>query len=106
LQPTRQVGAVLGSAAMGALMTSRITAELSTLGVGGGAKVGEGSHVGQLPEMVREPFSTAMSQSAMLPAAALLVGFVAVMFFVNPRKGPTEQAVPAGVDGESVSTGH
>lgn len=103
---TRQVGAVLGSAAMGALMTSRITAELSNLGVaGGGATVGEGSHVGQLPEMVREPFSTAMAQSALLPAAALLVGFVAVLFFANPRKGQAMQEVPAGADGESVPTG-
>lgn len=99
---TRQVGAVLGSAAMGALMTSRITAELSTLGFDGGAKVGEGSHVGQLPEMVREPFATAMAQSAMLPAAALMLGFVAVMFFVNPRKGQAVQDVPEAAGDESV----
>jgi len=103
---TRQVGAVLGSAAMGALMTSRITAELSTLGVAGGGNISQ-EFRGQLPEMVREPFSTAMSQSAMLPAVALLVGFVAVMFFANPRKeAGRSQEVPvaSGGDAESVPT--
>lgn len=102
---TRQVGAVLGSAAMGALMTSRITAELSTLGISGTAKIGEGFH-GQLPEIVREPFSNAMAQSAMLPAAALMLGFAAVLFFVNPRKGASPQVVPvpSGGDSEPVAT--
>ncbi|MDH6676430.1 EmrB/QacA subfamily drug resistance transporter [Rhodococcus sp. LBL1] len=99
---TRQVGAVLGSAAMGALMTSRITSELSTLGVGG-VKVGEAHFQGgQLPAMVREPFATAMSQSAMLPAAVLMLGFAVVLFFVNPRAGQPVQEVPATAGDDSV----
>ncbi|RVW06388.1 DHA2 family efflux MFS transporter permease subunit [Rhodococcus spongiicola] len=92
---TRQVGAVLGSAAMGALMTSRITAEVPGAG---GASVHEGFFVGQLPELVREPFSTAMAQSTMLPAAALMLGFVAVLFFVDPRKGTGTQHVSISRD--------
>ncbi|CAM2771136.1 DHA2 family efflux MFS transporter permease subunit [Prescottella defluvii] len=100
---TRQVGAVLGSAAMGALMTSRITAELSSVGVSGGASAGEGHFMGgQLPEAVREPFATAMAQSAMLPAAVLMLGFAVVLFFVNPRKGAPVREVTA--DTEAAAT--
>ncbi len=99
---TRQVGAVLGSAAMGALMTSRITAELSTIGIAGGAPTGEGFHGGQLPAIVQEPFANAMSQSAMLPAAVLMLGFAVVLFFVNPRKGQAVREVPAAAGDETV----
>ncbi|WP_137723437.1 DHA2 family efflux MFS transporter permease subunit [Prescottella subtropica] len=97
---TRQIGAVLGSAAMGALMTSRITAELSTVGVSAGSKISEGFH-GQLPEMVREPFSQAMAQSAMLPAAVLMLGFAVVLFFVNPRAGSAAPEASTTPDGDT-----
>ncbi len=59
---TRQVGAVLGSAAIGALITARLAAQGLT---GGSSEAG----VGHLPEFVREPFSTAMSESIWLPPA-------------------------------------
>ncbi|QNG18107.1 DHA2 family efflux MFS transporter permease subunit [Rhodococcus triatomae] len=84
---TRQVGAVLGSAAIGALITARLAAQ----GLGGGASEHEG--VQDLPDVVREPFSTAMSQSVWLPAAVLLVGFLASVAFARPlRAGDREKS--------------
>ncbi|NLE82227.1 MAG: MFS transporter [Rhodococcus sp.] len=91
---TRQAGAVLGSAAMGALITARLAAG----GVDGG---GEESTIRQLPEFVREPFSTAMSESMWLPAAVLVVGFVCAVCFARPvrathpaRTDPNQAADP------------
>jgi len=77
---TRQVGAVLGSAAIGALITARLAAQGLT---GGSSEAG----VGHLPEFVREPFSTAMSESIWLPAGVLLIGFVASVCFARPLRG-------------------
>ena len=39
----------------------------------------------QLPEFVVEGFSTAMAQAILLPASALLVGLVAVLFLRRPN---------------------
>ncbi|MFE4502948.1 DHA2 family efflux MFS transporter permease subunit [Rhodococcus sp. NPDC056743] len=77
---TRQVGAVLGSAAIGALITARLSAQGLT---SGSSEAG----VGHLPEFVREPFSTAMSESIWLPAGVLLIGFVASVCFARPLRG-------------------
>lgn len=76
---TRQVGAVLGSAAVGALITSRLATQGLT---GGGQEAGGGA----LPEFVKEPFAAAMAESMLLPAAVLLVGFVAALCFARPER--------------------
>jgi EmrB/QacA subfamily drug resistance transporter len=76
---TRQVGAVLGSAAIAVLLDSRIAAH----GLSGGAEP-DGA-LQQLPAVVREPFSAAMSDTLLLPVAVLLLGFVSVLFFQLPR---------------------
>ncbi|MBD0863715.1 MFS transporter [Gordonia sp. zg691] len=76
----RVIGSVLGSAMIGALLQTRLAAELP--GVDAGAAREGGSE--QLPEFLREGFATAMGQSLYLPAAALLVGVVATFFFVRP----------------------
>jgi EmrB/QacA subfamily drug resistance transporter len=76
---TRQVGAVLGSAAIAVLIDSRIAAH----GLSGGAEP-EGA-LQQLPTVVRDPFSQAMSDAMLLPAAVLVLGFVSVLFFQLPR---------------------
>jgi EmrB/QacA subfamily drug resistance transporter len=84
---TRQVGAVLGSAAIAVLIDSRIAAH----GLSGGAEP-EGA-LKQLPEIVRAPFSSAMADAMLLPAAILVLGFVSVLFFQLPRhltQGPTQ----------------
>lgn len=79
---TRQVGAVLGSAAITALMQNRLAAHLP--GFGGGATPGQSSG-GALPPMVRDGFSKALAESMLLPAAVLLVGFAATLLFEQAR---------------------
>ncbi|MUM22134.1 DHA2 family efflux MFS transporter permease subunit [Mycobacterium sp. CBMA271] len=69
----RQVGGVVGSSAMGALMTARLTANMPSMS-------GSSDQVGPVPEALRAPFSTAMSQSMLLGVAALVVGLVAALF--------------------------
>ncbi|WP_120523171.1 DHA2 family efflux MFS transporter permease subunit [Arthrobacter celericrescens] len=80
---TRQIGAVLGSAAIASLIQARLAAELPA--VPGGASAGEGAVGGQLPEVLHAGFSTAMSQSVLLPAFAILLGAVAALLFGKPK---------------------
>ena len=76
---TRQVGAVLGSAAIAVLIDSRLAAQQlpSFSGEGGGA--------GSLPAAIAGRFSDAMAQAMLLPPAILLLGLAAVLFFERPR---------------------
>ena len=76
---TRQVGAVLGSAAIAVLLDTRIAAH----GLSGGAE--PSGALQQLPAVARDPFSQAMSDTMLLPVAILLLGFVSVLFFDLPR---------------------
>ncbi|OSY37746.1 EmrB/QacA subfamily drug resistance transporter [Pseudonocardia autotrophica] len=78
---TRQLGAVLGSAGIAVLMEARITA----LVPGAAATPDSAFAAGALPDELREPFATAMAQSVLLPAAVLVVGFVAVACFALPQ---------------------
>jgi len=91
---TRQVGAVLGSAGIAALMQTRLSAVLPG-GAAGGVEVG----VAQLPPALHAAFSTAMAQSLLLPAGVLLVGIAAVLGFALPRH-LVQRATPepAGAD--------
>ncbi|GGL29359.1 MDR family MFS transporter [Nocardia jinanensis] len=91
---TRQVGSVLGSAAISALVAAR----MSATGLGD-APAGEGMGTGQVPEPVRQAFSTALSQATLLPAALLLVGVVASALFIrHAAGGPTGPARPERAD--------
>ncbi|HET8560786.1 MAG TPA: DHA2 family efflux MFS transporter permease subunit [Marmoricola sp.] len=84
---TRQVGSVLGSAAIAVLMDSRLAAH--GLQQGGAAAGG-----GHLPGQVLAPFSAAMSESMLLPAGVVALGLVAALFFARPAH-QREAAVPA-----------
>ena len=95
---TRQVGAVLGSAAIAVLMDARLAAQLPGLSAGSP----EGGGGGKLPAPLHVPFSTAMSQSMLLPAGMMVVGFVAVMLFVTPRH-MVKAAQPAPVPDAAVT---
>ena len=86
---TRQVGAVLGSAGIAVLMQSRLAAERPAAG---GAELDRAA-ARLLPAALRDAFSTAMADSMLLPAAVLVVGLVAVLFFARPR----HQMAPARV---------
>ncbi|BBX72545.1 hypothetical protein MSHI_04510 [Mycobacterium shinjukuense] len=77
---TRQLGAVLGSSGLAAFMTSRISAEMPDAA---GSPAGRGGSTLQLPELLREPFAAAMSQSVLLPAFITLFGIVAALFLVG-----------------------
>lgn len=79
---TRQVGAVLGSAAIAAVLSARLTANLGPMAsAANSAQEAPGT---KLPPQVGVPFSTAMSQSLWLPVIALLVGLFISMFFEAP----------------------
>ncbi len=92
---TRQVGAVLGSAAIAVLIDARLAAH----GLGDATQA-EGAAVRQLPGVVRVPFSEAMSDVLLVPAGALVVGFLAVLFFAQPG----HLAAPAPVPVEEPAT--
>ncbi|RNL48814.1 DHA2 family efflux MFS transporter permease subunit [Arthrobacter oryzae] len=81
---TRQIGAVLGSAAIAVLIQARLTAELPAMpgSTGEAQPIGFG---GALPEALQAGFSTAMGQSIMLPAAVILIGAAAAVFFAKPQ---------------------
>lgn len=79
---TRQVGAVLGSAGIAALMEVRLAAQ-PAIG-GGGASTVEIS-TGLLPPAMYDGYSAAMAQSLLLPAAVLVIGWVATLCFATPR---------------------
>lgn len=88
---TRQIGAVLGSAAIAAVMQARLNENLPHAPAGA-APAGEGP----LPEFLRAGFSTAMGQSMFVPAAVILIGVLAAIFFVKPKKtSQKKDEVPA-----------
>ena len=81
---TRQIGAVLGSAAIAVLIQARLAAELpAPPGAPGGAS--PMSFGGTLPAVLHEGFSTAMGQSILLPASVILLGAAVAIFFAKPK---------------------
>ena len=86
----RVVGSVIGTAAIGSLMMTRLAAELPGINV----TSREGSRVEQLPEFVRGGFADAMGQSLYLGAAVLLVGAICTLFLQRPTHQATRTAAP------------
>lgn len=85
---TRQVGAVLGSAAVGVMMQHQVVAEFAPVvsKLPPGASAGAAAQAtGALPDMLAGPFASAMGASLYLPGVALVVAFVLVQFFSAPR---------------------
>ncbi|HEX7104445.1 MAG TPA: MFS transporter [Acidothermaceae bacterium] len=76
---TRQIGAVLGSAAIAVLMQNRLDARMP--GAAGSAGAGR---TGKLPPALHEGFSAAMAQSMLLPAAVIVLGLIAALCFARP----------------------
>jgi len=80
---TRQMGAVIGSAAIAALMENRLAAHLpgvitvSSMEGSGGAAT--------MPAGVAAPFAQALAESMLLPAGVVLIGWVAALFFEQSR---------------------
>ncbi|TAM93457.1 MAG: DHA2 family efflux MFS transporter permease subunit [Jatrophihabitans sp.] len=90
---TRQVGAVLGSAAIGVMMQSRLSAELPGLH---GRSFVTGAAGQPLPEAVQHGFAAAMAQATVLPALVALLGLVAVLCFARPGHLRRDVREPAG----------
>ena len=92
---TRQVGAVLGSAAIAVLMDSRLSAQglnFEPSEAGGG----------NLPAQVFAPFSTAMSEAMLLPAGILVIGFIAAACFARPAHQVEARAAAVPADARRV----
>lgn len=89
---TRQVGAVLGSSAIAAMMLSRLAANIGD----GGAEAVPGQ---QLSEALQPGYAAAMGQSLFLPATAILIGLGAALFFARPqsRTGWADDESPSSV---------
>lgn len=77
---TRQLGSVLGSAAIAAIIAWQLEANLPGAGPVGST---EGVHTA-LPDALLEPFSLAMRHAAFFPAVLALLGVVAASFLVKP----------------------
>ncbi|WP_017934385.1 DHA2 family efflux MFS transporter permease subunit [Nocardioides sp. Iso805N] len=87
---TRQVGSVIGSAAIAVLMDARLAALLpgaSAHGDAGAAQIND-PHVASL-------FSQAMRDAMLLPTFLYVIGFIAVMFYERPNHAGFGGAVPA-----------
>ncbi len=78
---TRQVGAVLGSAAVAVVLDARLAAH----GFTGGFSQSAAGGSGDLPGAAAEQFSAAMSETMFLVPAVLAIGLVAVLFFERPK---------------------
>ncbi|MFB4301046.1 DHA2 family efflux MFS transporter permease subunit [Actinomadura sp. NTSP31] len=79
---TRQIGSVLGSAAIAAMMQSRLSANLpATSGIAAPTDAG----LADLPPRLLDGFSTAMAQSLLLPAILIGIGFPVVIFLKRPK---------------------
>ncbi|KAA0095258.1 DHA2 family efflux MFS transporter permease subunit [Mycolicibacterium sp. P1-18] len=97
---TRQVGSVLGSAGIAALMTAQISAAMPAQANPG---VGQQSAVTQLPAFLHAPFAEALSRSLLLPAFVALFGVIAALFLRGFGDGaaldrPSTPAVPVEPD--------
>jgi hypothetical protein len=90
---TRQIGAVLGSASISALITGRLAADLPKA-PGGATPTATGT---ELPTFLHAGFTQAMSEALLLPAAVAFLGALIVVWWEKPRPpawGPGAAAAP------------
>jgi MFS family permease len=81
---TRQIGGVIGSAAIAVLIQARLAADLPHR-PGSSASSSDFTLGGSLPAFLHAGFTSAMAEALVLPACAILVGAVAALLFVKPR---------------------
>ena len=96
---TRQLGSVLGSAAIASLLNARLAAEIPDVDTDAG---------GALPPSIAEGYSAAMSQSLLLSAVTFGLCALVVLFFAKPKvtvawgDAPKDAAaVPASIPANS-----
>jgi MFS family permease len=103
---TRQIGSVIGSAAVAVLLQARLVADLPVR-PGGSKSGGDLTLGGSLPAFLHAGFTQAMAQTLILPAAVVLVGAIAAAFFVRPTFAAWKQpgAVPAAAPASEAAGG-
>ena len=80
---TRQVGSVLGAAAIAVLIEARMAHHLAgAAGPGAGHGEAMGASGAPVPPQLADAVSAALRESLYLPAALLLLGAVAAFFLV------------------------
>lgn len=77
---TRQIGAVIGSAAISSLITARLASEIP--GFNGAAA---SQHSGAIPAAIAQPFANAMAQSMWLAIIAVSIAAVVSLFIERPK---------------------
>jgi len=82
---TRQIGSVLGSASIAALIQARLIADLPG-GANAANSLGGARFSGTIPASLQAGFTAAMAQSLLLPAAVAAVGALIVVFFARPTR--------------------
>ncbi|MEN0085909.1 MAG: DHA2 family efflux MFS transporter permease subunit [Leifsonia sp.] len=90
---TRQIGAVLGSASIAALISGRLAVDLPKV-PGGAANASEAAAGTELPQILHAGFTQAMSEALLLPAAVAFLGALVVVWWERPK--PPAWAKPAG----------
>ena len=80
---SRQIGAVLGSASIAALISSRLAVDLPK--VPGGGNVNEAAAGTELPQFLHAGFTQAMSEALLLPAAVAFLGALIVIWWAKPK---------------------
>jgi MFS family permease len=80
---TRQIGAVLGSASIAALIEGRLAVDLPKLP--GGASPSEASTGTELPTFLHAGFTQAMAEALLLPAAVAFLGALVVVWWERPK---------------------
>ncbi|MFQ6399065.1 DHA2 family efflux MFS transporter permease subunit [Nocardia sp. KC 131] len=85
----RQVGSVIGSAAIAATMTARMSAH----GLAGGHISSGGAGSGTLPATVKESLGSALSQTMFLPVGFLVAGIVAALLFEAAARNTDTESV-------------
>lgn len=86
----RQIGAVIGSAAIAAMMSAQLNRELGAAMAHGnwsGNEPGAGPHTvtGPLPEALQAPFTLAMSHTILLPGLVIAAGAALACFFAKTK---------------------
>ncbi|GAB3492766.1 efflux MFS transporter permease [Flexivirga lutea] len=93
---TRQMGAVIGSAAIAAVMQARLAHHLGS-SAGDLAATGGSTTTVHLPPAVAAGFARSMGESIYLPAAVAVLAIAAALFFRNPH-GERRMAAQLGKD--------
>jgi hypothetical protein len=102
---TRQIGAVLGSASISALITGRLAADLPKAPSGAAPTATAGT---ELPTFLHAGFTQAMSEALLLPAAVAFLGALIVVWWAKPKPpawGPGPQAARVPLVRRLVPTG-